>query len=484
VQVGPINLRSLRLRAVVVVVVVSFAPVALVAIASWLEGLTARELVVGCERVASALAGGDAGAQAKLAADEADAWVRVVSDDGTVLANANADDGHERLGFVGGFFFGPEGAPRLASWDEAQPPLIERPEVRLALAHGQDSGCVQSPGSQLLVCYGVARVTAGDQTAVVHVEQSRPRAIRALYDLRYQLLKLTLLVLPGAILLAWWLGWRMVLPVEKLRRQVDRHVEVASREPQVKLRRNDAFGDLAQAFNGLLARIEERSRQNEAFVADLAHEFKNPVAAIRAAAESLERGAVDEQRAQRLSRILRDSSVRLDGLVTALLDLARAEAGMVGEERERVDIAELMQRLVDVAREDERHEGITFTLTTDGASVVEGVVGRLETAARNLLENAASYASDGGGRVDVRVAHDRQQVVLEVVDDGPGIPAEHQSRLFERFFTTRSEGRGTGLGLALVKAVVEAHGGRIEVSSAEGQGATFRMLLPSARRAA
>jgi signal transduction histidine kinase len=483
-RVGPLNLRSLRLRAIVVVIGVTLAPVALVAMASWLEGLTARELVITCEDLAAELSAGDAVAIAARAAERADAWVRVVDEEGALLADTNADDGHERLGFIGGFFFGPEGAPLLSSWEARQPPLVSRRELRLALAHGKASGCVESPGSPLLVCYGAERVTLGERTAVVHVEQSRPRAIRALYDLRYQLLKLTLLVLPGAILLAWWLGWRMVLPVEKLRRQVDRHLEVASRGPQVRLRRNDEFGDLAQAFNNLLQRIEERSKQNEAFVADLAHEFKNPVAAIRAAAESLERGGVDDGRAQRLSRILRDSSVRLDGLVTALLDLARAEAGMVGEERERVDVSELMKRLVDVAAEDDRHEGLAFALNADGPSVVRGVAGRLETAARNLLENAASYARDGGGHVQVRVHQDRQQVVIEVADDGPGIPAEHQPRLFERFFTTRSDGRGTGLGLALVKAVVEAHGGRVEVASVEGEGATFRLILPAAELAA
>lgn len=481
-RVGPWNIRSLRLRAILVVGAVTLAPLFLVSLASWLEGLAAFDLVRTCERVATSIfEATDRPAAARALAKTSGVRVRFLRAEDTLL-DADHDDGPANMGWIGGFFFGPDGAPSLATWESSQQrPPHRREEVRSARETGAAEGCAATPSGPLLVCYSARRVPAEDGPVIVYVQQSRPRAIRALYDLRYQLLKLTLLVLPGALLLAWWLGWRMILPVEKLRKQVDNHLSLDIASPNLRLRRRDEFGELAAAFNGLLGRIDERSKENEAFVADLAHEFKNPVAAIRAAAESLETGAVDEGRAQRLSRILRDSSLRLDALVTSLLELARAEAGMAGEEREEVDIAELMLRLVESARADERHAELALELNCSNDARVDGVAGRLETAARNLLENAASYAAQGGGHVRVVVDCTEDRVLLEVSDDGPGIPAEHLSRVFDRFFTTRGHREGTGLGLALVRAVVEAHGGRTSVASEEGGGATFRVELPAWR---
>ncbi|MFI5302535.1 MAG: HAMP domain-containing protein, partial [Polyangiales bacterium] len=146
-------------------------------------------------------------------------------------------------------------------------------------------------------------------------------AVRA--HLQSELARLTLALSPVALLLAWWLGWRTVRPIEQLRRQVLDKATHATAEGELELRRRDELGDLAASFNTLLRALEERRATNEAFVADLVHELKNPLSTIRAAADAIERGGVDAARGERLSRALRDSTQRLDALATAFLELAR-----------------------------------------------------------------------------------------------------------------------------------------------------------------
>ncbi|MEW5852027.1 MAG: HAMP domain-containing sensor histidine kinase [Myxococcota bacterium] len=293
---------------------------------------------------------------------------------------------------------------------------------------------------------------------------------------RALVLRQAAVVLPVALLLASWLAWRVIRPLEALRAQALEQAPRPVAHPNLRLARDDEFGDLANALNALLAALQERQKQNEAFVADLAHEMKNPVAAIRACAESLGQGAVDAERAARLAGIIDDSSRRLDVIITQFLELARAEAGMPNEARSPVDLTALAGGILEGARA--RHAAVRFELDAPGPLLVSGVPVRLESVIRNLVDNAVSYAGEAGW-VRVALCRNGQSMILRVSDSGPGIPVENLSRIFERFFTTRSSGRGSGLGLALVKAIVEAHGGRVDVESPPGQGATFQVVLPA-----
>lgn len=298
----------------------------------------------------------------------------------------------------------------------------------------------------------------------------------ALYDRRYELPRLAMIVLPCAAMLGWWLGWRMVRPIERLRAQALAQVEALTPGADLELPRSDELGDLAGAFNRLLAELRTRRAEKEAFVADLAHEFRNPVAAIRTAAEALGSGRTDPDRLSRLSTIILDSSRRLDGLVAQFVELARAEAGLREEAREPVDVSALAAAIVDRFAADERFARVRFTTALSTAAVVRGVAQGLETALANLVENAASFAGDTG-HVDVRVsASDAVELVVE--DDGPGIAEEDLPRVFDRFFTKRASGRGMGLGLALVRAIVQAHAGRVDVRSVRGRGTAFTVRLP------
>ncbi len=216
-------------------------------------------------------------------------------------------------------------------------------------------------------------------------------------------------------------------------------------------------------------------------MADLVHEFKNPVAAVRACADTLVSGPLDEERAARIARVLHDSTGKLDQLVPHVLELARAEAGLPNEERSRVDVHVLTSALVERFRDDARYAGRRFVFEAlEEPSIVLGVPHRLDALFRELVDNGASFAGEDG-IVRVSVASSGGEVRVVVSDDGPGISADDLPKVFERFFTRRQgERRGTGLGLALVRAVTEAHGGTVIASSRPGEGASFEVRLPRA----
>lgn len=372
----------------------------------------------------------------------------------------------------------------IQDYDDELGPLPQRREVREALADAAPrQGCELGAGRRLLVCHDVRlHQTPQGRGVLVHAQATSPRSIRSLYTSRYQLLALATQVAVVALLLGGWLGVRIVRPMNVLRRQVHERTRApVSTEPVDVPSGRDEAAALARSFNELLEALEDGRQANLGFMADVAHELKNPIAAVRACAERLERGEpIDEARAARMGRAMRSASERMHQMIDQFLALARAEAGLHDERRERFDLAELVGRLVAIFEADERYRRVRFGVEVAPAQVIGAPV-HLETAARNLLENAASLVDPEGGRVWVRVGErGGEEVFLEVEDDGPGISAEELPRIFERFYTRRVDDSGTGLGLAMTRAIVRAHGGRIEVDSELGEGTTIRVGLPRA----
>ncbi len=474
---------SLRGRAYVAVVAVVLAPILGVEVA----GLFGDGERVGMERRALAAASdlrarvevGDTSAEAVDAiAGRQGVRLTLIDAGGRVTAVRDHDPETSLRDRIGNLFFGPGGVPTLGAYDETRPPLVQRAEIAAARRGDRGSGCAVALSGKLLVCHAVTPVDGPRSTWIVLAEKSSPRAIRALWDVRGAVLKLTLIVLLAALALAAWLARQIVRPIERLRREVLARTAAPLAGHPVPAVSRDEIGDLAGAFNVLLAAIAEKNRQNHDFMADLVHELKSPVAAVRAAADALGSGPADAARAARLSRVLAESSRRLDALVGEFLELARAEAGLPGEARGPVDAGALVRGLSAAMADDERHRDVHFEVLAPRAPVlIEGVAGRLERALGNVLDNAASFAG-AGGTVQARVHADEGACVVSVSDTGPGIPPDALPRIFDRFFTDRADGRGTGLGLALTKAIVEAHGGAAFAASPPGRGAEITVRLP------
>jgi signal transduction histidine kinase len=473
---------SLRVRVAGAILFVAIAPLLFVFLWSQVDRSVPGErwrVARDAAKEAAALARGTPMDEARLRqlATARHVRLRVMDEQGEPLLDEDRDlpssafDGAER------FFLGHQDLPLAENLDEERGPMMLRPEIETALKTGFYVACSDVP---VVVCQAIAPArTAEGALRVVHVVTSSRRSVDAVYALRYQILRLSFVTLPLGILLAWLTARRIVRPIEILRRQA---LERAARErpgAALDLESKDEVGSLADAFNVLLRALEERRIANESFVADLVHEMKTPVAAMRAAAESLESGPVERERTDRLARVLSESTGKLDRLVTQFLELARAEAGMPNEDRSLVDLQALLSGMLGRMRDDARHASISFDLTMEspGPLVVRGVEHRLESVFRELLENAASFSGESR-HVRVNLRRLARLAVVEVCDSGPGIPAEHLSRVFTRFFTTRGGERGTGLGLALVRAVVEAHDGSVEADSVSGEGARFAVRLP------
>jgi signal transduction histidine kinase len=236
----------------------------------------------------------------------------------------------------------------------------------------------------------------------------------------------------------------------------------------------------------LVVRDVTEARRLEAvrrdFVANASHELKTPAASIRAAAETLRDGAIDDPpAARRFTEQLEREAMRLSRIVSDLLDLSRLEGGSDLAESVRLDAvaADEIERLEDRADEAE----VALELRADGVPSVAGSGRDLALLVRNLIDNAVRY-TPAGGRVDVSVTSQDGAVVLRVADTGIGIPQRDLPRVFERFYRVdRARSRetgGTGLGLAIVKHVAENHGGEVIVTSELAQGSTFEVRLPVA----
>jgi two-component system phosphate regulon sensor histidine kinase PhoR len=229
-----------------------------------------------------------------------------------------------------------------------------------------------------------------------------------------------------------------------------------------------------------LRQLEELRRQ---FVANVSHELRTPLASIRALAETLEAGAIDDAEVARdfVARIVAEVD-QLTRMVDELLDLARLESGKLPLALEPIAPRDLLERAA--RRMAPRTERDGLTVEVEAAGVVPLVLAdraRIDQVLLNLLDNAVKY-TPSGGVIALSAAPVGRMVEFRVRDSGPGVGQDDLPRLFERFYKVdRSRGsEGTGLGLAIARHIVEAHGGRIRAESALGQGAVFIFTLPMA----
>ncbi len=330
--------------------------------------------------------------------------------------------------------------------------------------------------------FRVVGATAGvDDGTTVLVATSAAEVDRALGVLRRVALLGVPLVLLATALLAWRVSGSALRPVEELRQGAERIAAAPARPPGPGRGglpvppSGDEVARLAETLNAMLSRLDEAGDRQRAFLADAAHELRNPLGSVRTQLEV----AAANPSAQDWAAVCRDALTdveRMSALVADLLVLARLDSGGdAAPGREPVD-------LVRVAREALGSNGSGAEVALHGRSpvTVAGDARALSRVVANLLANATRHARS---RVDVRVGVEGGDAVLDVVDDGPGIPPADRQRVFDRFTRldaarARDDG-GTGLGLAIVRAAVVQHGGTVEVLDGDGGvGATVRVRLP------
>jgi signal transduction histidine kinase len=283
---------------------------------------------------------------------------------------------------------------------------------------------------------------------------------------------------------AWWLTARALRPISDVTRVVQSIAATARFEQRVEQpAADDEVGQLVVTFNEMLARLERTFAAQREFLADASHELRGPLMVIRGNLDLLRLGLPEEARRASV-REASEEVDRMSRLAADLLFLAAAEAEeVVEQEAVRLDL--VVAGVWERARHLDGGIHVLRLVRLEPLTVV-GDRGRLDQLVWNLVENALRYTPPGGG-VELELTQHGADALLRVCDTGVGIPEEHLPRLFERFYRvdkarSRSNG-GTGLGLAIVKSVVEAHGGRAEVSSnampGPTRGSSFTIWLPA-----
>ncbi|NEW37400.1 HAMP domain-containing histidine kinase [Nocardia cyriacigeorgica] len=245
---------------------------------------------------------------------------------------------------------------------------------------------------------------------------------------------------------------------------------------RVRASSRDEVGELAEAFNQMAADLSAADRQRRELIANVSHELRTPVTALNALLENLVDGVSEPD--PRTLRTALAQTERLGLLVTELLDLSSIEAGAIPLDRERFPIEPLLTEVVAEAEVTAAALGRGVRFRTDvrpGAVPVFADRARLHQVLLNLLDNAARHGP-AGGEVCIEVSGEQDRVVIDVGDDGPGIPAAERAHIFDRFTRGgRTDGGGTGLGLAIARWVVDLHGGTIAVTD---PGSRIRVVLP------
>lgn len=352
-------------------------------------------------------------------------------------------------------------------------------------------GTTSLDGETIRVLTYPIKLQSGRVIGAINVAEPLIQINDMLRDLRRQFLAAAFAGALLAALAGWFLAGRALKPVDQMvqraqdianspneRLALDQRLDVPSTE--------DELARLATTFNNVLGQMEVSFDTQRQFVADASHELRTPLTAIRGNVDLLEMqlkrsGSLDDEVERSILDLKRESR-RMSRLTEDLLTIARSEApGGLAIQCHPVDLSEVAKDAVRTVLASGSGPGIS--IEGDEEVTVTGDRDRLEQVMLILCDNARRYTPSDGSIV-VRIARDRGGARFSVTDTGAGITTEDQQRIFTRFFRAdasreRSSG-GAGLGLAIAKAIVSAHGGDIDVKSAVGVGSTFTVMLPAA----
>lgn len=372
---------------------------------------------------------------------------------------------------------------RAALRAEVEQALDGEPQATLRRSESGDRVVsVSIPVRHVRQVLGVLTLEAGD------VDETLAAQRRALMPFALVALGVNLL---GSLLMHLFVArpvMRLSAAADEVRLQRARAISLPDLES-----RKDEIGDLARSLETMTETLSDRMDAIEAFAADVSHEIKNPLTSIRSALETLPLVKTAAQR-EKLTSLLQQDVRRLDRLITDISNASRLDAELNRDRPRIIDLTQLLSEIVDVyesgLKPGEAH--VTFAAPTGDHVQIVGRDGPLGQVFRNLIDNARSF-SPPGGTVRLSLVRDdidpERPVRVRVDDDGPGIPPENLETVFERFYTARPRGTAfganSGLGLSIVRQIVEAHGGRVQAGNRPGEtgevaGARFEVALPAA----
>lgn len=333
-----------------------------------------------------------------------------------------------------------------------------------------------------ITLYRMVPVVVGGWTVgAVITSKSTYTILQDLYVIRLRVMRVFIASIVVAILVGIFFTATIIRPLRQLRldarsildrrgRLQDRHFKGSTRL--------DEIGELSRALERIMRRLDAHVGFIERFASDVVHELKNPLASIRNANEMIA-DVSDPADRRRFVAVIDQEVARMERLLSGVREISTIDASLVREAPQRVDLRELLTRIVDGFRLREGSRVRIDLQLSDAPLTVEASEDRLTQVFENILDNAISF-SPPGGPVVVSAAEEGSEVVTRVADAGPGVPEANFARIFDRFFTHRADSNRaghTGLGLAIVKTIVDAYGGSISVANGE-RGAVFAVRLP------
>src|SRR3972149_12334908 len=240
---------------------------------------------------------------------------------------------------------------------------------------------------------------------------------------------------------------------------------------------------LATSFNNMMARIEDAFIKQRQFLSDASHELRTPTSVIKSYCDVTLKKERNKNEYEEALTVIKDASERMALLIQKILDVARFESKNVLLKKEIVDIGQILSNAYKLMRPLANEKGIEILLQDGKEMNISGDKERLTELFISLLDNAIKY-NEKDGRVVLSSAIKDGFAVITISDTGLGIPEEHFNKIFDRFYRidkSRGSVSGTGLGLSIAKAIVDAHGGKIEVESKAGEGSEFKIMLPAIR---
>ncbi|HEY6838546.1 MAG TPA: ATP-binding protein [Geobacteraceae bacterium] len=279
----------------------------------------------------------------------------------------------------------------------------------------------------------------------------------------------------------WFLAGRALKPVDLITKSAQKiSAENMSHRLEI-VNPEDEIGRLAATFNATLARLENSFNRTRQFTADVSHELRTPLTILRGGTEVGLKWAKEPEEFREIFRSNMEEIKRMTEIIEYLLEQSRAEEGQLSLRLEELDLREILLELIQQLRLIAVDKNISLAFEGDSSVYVRGDRLRLRQLFLNLLDNALSY-TEAGGAIRVQLDRDADQAWVAVIDNGPGMAEEHLPYIFDRFYRVdkarnRAHG-GSGLGLALVKSFVEAHGGKVDVMSELGKGSVFTVHLP------